>query len=123
MRLLRDGSYKASINPDDFQSMDGSCESFQKVWVEKDYDEKVRVVALDDGDELNSTFTADTFASWFSYKLAQGCIRWFKLNREPIAMAEAADAVSGDAEEKAIARSDAANRVVKDNVWYKADVA
>jgi len=38
-------------------------------------------------------------------------------------MAEAADAVSGDAEEKAIARSDAANRVVKGNVWYKADVA
>jgi hypothetical protein len=40
-----------TINLDDFQGINDSGESFLKVWVEKDYDEKVLMVALDDHDE------------------------------------------------------------------------
>ena len=60
--------------------------SCSRCGVTKRQDEKVRVVALDGSNDLNSTFTPDTFASWFSGKLANGYIRWPKLNREAIEM-------------------------------------
>lgn len=126
------------INPRDFDSIQEDCgERFQKVWVEKGYDEKVRVIALDgrnNGDEVNdeldaNVFTARDFASWFSQKLANGYMLWLKLNKEAIEMAEAtadaaedkamADASKGRAEDKAIAG--AAKRGVEDKAT--ADVA
>ena len=51
MYELQWGFYETeTISPDDFQGIDDSGELFQKMWVEKDYDEIVRVVALDCND-------------------------------------------------------------------------
>ncbi len=54
-----------------------------------------------DGGDLH-TFTARDFASWFSNKLANGYMRWLKLNKDIVEKA-VAQATPGGAEDKALA--------------------
>ena len=84
----------------DFKGIKDSGESFKKIWDAKGYEEKVRVIALNDNGVLTSK-TPEAFASWFSCKLANGYLRWCKLNRPAMHAAAAAGAptttVDGDA--------------------------
>ena len=101
----------------DFEGIKDSGESFKKIWDAKGYEEKVRVIALNDNEVLTSK-TPEAFASWFSRKLANGYLRWCKLNRPAMNAAAAAGAttatVDGDAytiqseeEEEVIAEEEA----------------
>ena len=72
-----------TINLLDFEGMSYLSKRFHEVWVEKKYEENVRVIALNDTEVLTSK-TPYAFASWFSNKLASGYLKWCKLNKEKI---------------------------------------
>jgi Xaa-Pro aminopeptidase len=76
------------------------------------------VIALDDDGDLNYFLKPYDLISWFSNKLANGYIRWLKLNREAIEMDEAADA----ARESAIAMAEAFE-AVKETAMAMAEAA
>lgn len=101
MRIPEYGFYvDVPVSFGDFEGIKDSGESFKKIWDAKGYEEKVRVIALNDNGVLTSK-TPEAFASWFSSKLANGYLRWCKLNRPAMHAAAAAGAttttVDGDA--------------------------
>ena len=92
-RLEYDFYVTVLMSFDEFKGIKDSGDSFKKIWDEKGYEEKVRVIALNDDGVLTSK-TPEAFASWFSRKLANGYLRWCKLNRPAMHAAAAAGATT-----------------------------
>ena len=69
-----------SLSYNDFRGISDSDEPFKEVREKKGYEEKVRVIALNDNGVLTSK-SPEAFASWFSSKLVNGYLRWCRLNR------------------------------------------
>ena len=59
----------------DFEGIKDSGESFKKIWDEKGYEEKVRVIALNDNGVVLNSKTPEASPSWFSNKLVKGYLR------------------------------------------------